>query len=596
MKGGMFNSIYLLVFIAAFLIFLPVAFWLNGGQDEMFMSERRNLEKQAALNVLNGVRSSASLDPSLLLEDLKTAVRTVNARQKDFQFLNAGMYAFVERTGADRSCLFSLSGHHADNILDRPPETIIATKEELLNFGRPGSPLSYWWIPIPFSESPEHLLLVTTRDIRLKDLIGSRGFEFWAVAGLVFILLYVAIAFVIYAVIKKPLLKLQSILMSEEESLDKLEPEDFGDFGELVQALKAHVDRMRSSVATAANVDPVTGLMSGQMALSAYLDIHKNADEVFAIFLRANFAKEYVKTCGRAFRDRILKLLGSSVATALPSGARLFAVQDHFMMTFLTEPAFHQCYPAIQKYFNRAIRPLYEKGEGDRTQVMTVSAVGISNKSIGFEVFHDLLQKLHDDWGSLVNRQMGGWAIMNSDDQWVKGLPEEDAAGGAEPEPVPEEPESLKDPAFARKVFIVKLAFMFQFDPKKAAKLYKLGFTRLPAILQDGVLDSIRKFGAEAEADVKQLIEKMRLVPKHRLYYNETDFKQVFITDVRMIRKIPRDIAGRWFEAGFRRLEDLADMAPEDILKIDGAAGDEDVRAVVAQAKAFVTSAAKEQA
>lgn len=583
MKGGIFSSIFFLVFVALLVIFFPAVFLLKQEKDKIFISERRVIEGQMAQSVLNQLRPQGASNPLLMADRLKETVQFANVRQKEFQFLNAGIYQMVRHLEPGHRYTFNLAGQFTENILDRPPESYTLTKEELVGGVRMGELVSTYWILIPNLESPDFMLAVTLKDIRQKNLLGARGAGFWATSCAAFFLLYFGFGLAIYWIIKKPVLRLQAALQTEQGSIEQLQPEEFGDLGDLVQALKTYVDRTRSFVATAENVDPVTGLMSGQTALSAYLDTHRVLDEIYVFFFRANFAKEYVKTFGRAFRDKILKITGMAVASGIPSGVRLYAVQDHFLMTFMTDTVFQQSYPLIQKYFNKAIRPLYEKGENTQAAMMTISAVGISNKSGGYETFHDTLQKLHDDWDNLVNRQMGGWAIMDSDDQWVKGLPEEGAA--AETEVVPEEPESLKDPVFARKVFIVKLAFMFQFDPQKASKLYKLGYTRLPALLEDGVADAVKKYGLEA--DVRQLADKMRIIPKKRLYYNESDFKQVFITDVRMIRKIPREIVGHWFAAGLRRLEDLADMAADDMLKIDGSAGREDVEAVIAQAKSL---------
>lgn len=583
MKGGIFTSIYVLVFAASLTVFLPVAFWLSRQEEAALTAQRRSLTTESALRVLHRIaRNPLTALPPNLPDEFKPAIQTANAVQKEFQFLNAAVYERLQ-TAENGDVTFRLSEKYFDNILNAPPDLIHVSKDELAAPGRFGDLVSQFWIRVPDSAGPAHLIVVGFRDLNQQQILGSGRTAFWIGAAMIFVVFYTALGTALYWIVKKPLNRLQSALLSKEDRIEQLSPEEFGDLGDLVSALQTYVDRTRSFVATAENVDPVTGLMSGQTAVTAYLESHRRPDEVYAVFFRANFAKEYVKAFGRANRDRILKIAGSAVALGLPPGARLYAVQDHFFMTFLTGDAFRRCYASIQANFNKSIRALYDPAAGKDAPVMTLSAAGISNKSGGYETFHETMQKLHDHWESLVNKPLGGWALMDADDQWVKGDTQEEGAASAEEEIVPEEPESLKDPGFARKVFIVKLAFMFQFDPKKSAKLYQLGYTRLPALLAEEVPDAVKKYGLDGE--VRVLAEKMRLVPKRRLYFTESDFKQVFVTDVRMIRKIPREVAGRWFAAGFRRVDDLADLTPEDLLAIDRTAALEDVRAIVQKAQ-----------
>jgi len=517
------------------------------------------------------------------MDEVARSVRQANLQQTDFRYVSSGLYDCVERPGQTGAFQFRLAEKFSENILDVPPDALTMSREEFAGQGRAGDPVSHYWIAIPSIDQPSSIVTLAIRDLKHRATLEEKRMAFWGSVAIAFLIFFAALSAAMFAIVRRPIGRLREALLSEKGEIEVLAPDEFGEFGYLVEAIQTHVRRTRSFVATAENVDPITGLLSGQAALAAYLEAHQNADEVCVVFFRANSAKEYVKTFGRLFRDRILKITGSVVATGLPVGAKLFAVQDHFLMTFLTESAFQQCYSVIQKYFSRAIQPLFEKGEASKVPLLTLSAVGLSNKSAGFETFHETLQKLHEDWDKLVNKQNSGWAMMNSDDQWVKGIPEE--IEGGETEVIPEEPEALKDPVFARKVFIVKLAFMFKFDPQKASKLYKMGYTRLPALLDDGILEKVKKFGPDAAADIKGLIDRIRMVPKSRLYYNESDFKQVFVTDIRMIRKIPREILSRWFSAGFRSLEDLAYVGTDDLLKIDGTAARADVQAVIDQAK-----------
>ncbi len=578
-----FNSVYFLSFLACFLVCLPFAIWLNGEKGGLYRVERKNFEQETAMQLLNRVQAASAGDPARLTGKLRDAAQSPELSENGFKFLSGAVYRFVENITSEQSYSFELDGSYAPNLFDQPPKDIKITKEEYKRSSRPGDVTSQYWIPVTSGNSSSRMVMISLRDMDLQGFVSARRAMFALMSLMVFSLFYCLIAAAIYVSVKKPMSRLQKALEEGGETIDSLSPDEFGDFGNVVDALHRYADRVRSSVAAAENVDPVTGLTSGQAALNAYVSAHERGDEIFAIFIRANFAKEYVKSFGRAYRDQILKLTAGAATVGLPPRMPLFAVQDHFFMGFLTEPAFQKSYPLIQKYFKKAVHPLFQKDESGKTPMLTLSAVGMSNRSAGYEIFHDVLQKLHDDWDKLVDRQAGGWALLNSDDEWIKGA-SEDMGGEAEDDIAPEEPEALKDPAFERKVFIVKLAFMFNFDPRKAVKLHKLGFTRLPSFLDDGALDIVKKYGPEAENDVKQLIDKMRLIPKSRLYFTESDFKQVFITDVRIVRKIPREVVGRWFAAGLRRLEDLADMEADDLLKIDATANREDVEAVITYA------------
>ncbi|MBI4178181.1 GGDEF domain-containing protein [bacterium] len=582
---GMFRSIYFLLFVFSLPVFLGVSFWINGTTRSILEKNRRTLEQQSALAVLNrGVLQSRG-GPNGIMPGLKALIEEANRTQTDFKFLNAGLYDFsvIE----SRQYIFKAADLHTTSVLYPLPDALSVSPSELMAYGRPGAPrapLALHWIPLPSIETPRQLLAVTTQDAMLSTLLQDRLIVFWLAAVPLFVLFYMAICGAVFWTIKKPLRRLEGLLLSETEPIESAAPEEFGDLGDLVDALRIRLRRIETHVARAQSVDPVTGLMSGDRARAAYEEARQATGENLAVFYRANFAKEYVKTFGREYRAAIIRAVAQSLVESLPRSATVYALQDHFFLAFLTEESFQQSYARVQSSFAQKIRPLYQKGQSPKSPRLTVSAAAVSNKSAGYLELSGMLQKLHDEWDSLVNRAAGGWAMMNEDDQWVKGTA--DSLEGATEEIIPEEPESLKDPAFARKAFIVKLAFMFKFEPKKAAKLFTMGFTRLYTLLDEGALEKIKIYGPEAEAEVGALIEKMRLIPRARLYFTESDFKQVFITDVRMVRKIPRDIAGKWFAAGYRRLEDLADSGVEELRAVDGSVDPADIAAVIENAQA----------
>lgn len=580
-----FSSIYAVVFAVLLPVFLPYAFLQRHADDLNFMDERKTHERQTAFLVLNRMVMDSSRSVAAG-EWMKDILEDDTRRQTEFKFTNIALYDFEGLVDEGRSLSFVRGQFQADNILDAPSEHFTVNRGAIADMVIYGARRSLYWIPLPTAANPQRIFLATVRDDRKQIRLDQERLIFWLSAAAFFLLFYAVLCTAVYGLIKRPIRRLEKSLSGRGDPVESLDPEDFGELGEFVDSLKSYMNQARSFITTAENVDPVTGLLSGEAAGAAYLAGHQNPNEIYAVFYRSNFAKEYVKSHGRQFRDRIFKLTGAAVASNLPSGSVLYALQDHFLMALMTEDAFQQGYPRIQQAFNRSVRSLPQNTAGGESQVMTLSAVGVSNKSIGYEVFHDVLQKLHDEWNKMVDREMAGWALMNADDQWVKGSPEE-MEGGGEADIVPEEPAALKDPEFARKVFIVKLAFMFQFDPKKAAKLYKVGVTRLTRFLDDDVIDTVKQLGEGAQTEVKDLIERIRLVPKGRLYYTDSDFKLVFITDVRMIRKIPRAAVGHWFAAGFRQLDDLADTDPEDLLKIDPTAERSDVDAVIQHARSL---------
>lgn len=571
---NIFSSIYFLTFITSFLCAVAVGLWTTYHDNASFVQERRNLEKQEAISLLKTIKMHWSHNLDETHSELQKAMALANYRQQEFEFQNGGIYrsAQIMPTGTT----FDVVRKYPESGLFLAPDVLTLTSTDISRGGRSSKATTQYWTATGDARSSDLLILVTVQDGRLKSLLQARTLHSWLNLGGIYVLFYIIAAIMIRWIILRPMSRLENMLSDEQiDPAVAVRPEDFGDFSDLAQAISACVKRVRAAATASREVDPITGFLSGQAAVREYLAVRHQPQEIFACFFRANFAKEFVKKHGLMFRDRILTCVSESLTEGLPPGRTAYAVPGHLLMVFLPSDEFTSCYSSVQFGFRQRSARIYGKHPPDRP--LTLSAICVSNKSMGYLSFDETLQQIHAEWNSRVDRAVGGWAMMDATDEWAKGVPED-----IEDDIIPENPEAMADPAFARKLFIIKLAFMFQFDPKKAAKLFQLGFRTIPSLLDEKSIDAVKKHGLAT--DLQELAGKMRLFPRKRLAYTEADFRQVFVTDVRFVRKIPSPIIQRWFQSGYRRIEDLGDAAAGELHKIDSTANITDIEAVVQHA------------
>lgn len=475
------------------------------------------------------------------------------------------------------------------------------------------APLRYaFTIPVPSSRSPEYIVFLQavdeTRPAYLRAAIIRNGI-FW---GLTFLAMLVFVAFVIHSEVKIPMKHLRNALSKKRKAA--LDPDDFGEFAELVRTLEEH--RVSQEESSGDHViDPDTGYHTELAAQKIYADARNMRQPHLIVFFKINYAEEYIKAFGRANRGAIKKLVVDALDAGLPKTAPRAVTDDFFFISGLDPKEFKKVVERCQHHFNEVILHLYELGQGKQTPIQTLSAFAIPNHDPAPDTFARAIELIQSNWDAATDPHRGGWAILNEDglietSSGARPLPlstrsahEVPPASHAEPPKKPHLEKSQSgdiiglaaapdsaggdretedmDPALARKMFIVKLCRVTGVKPRLAAQVFSAGWKRPDLLLQTKIQELSAKAGVEAQ-EASELIANLRKVPKEKLAYEKDDYKEVFLTDVRMIRKIPRESLARWFEAGYRRIEDLRTASPDDLIKLDGTVPKEDIESVLA--------------
>lgn len=481
--------------------------------------------------------------------------------------------------------------------------TNVFKDDDYLNMRKIDNGRYAFMVPFPSGRSPEQVVVLQaldeTRAAYLQKAV-LRTALFWS---LTFLALLLFIAFVIHSEIKIPLKHLKTALTKKRKAA--LDPADFGEYADLVQI----IEEIRSSQTESGAdrfIDPDTGFHTELAAQKIYADLRKSTQSSTVIFFKVNFADDYVKSFGRANRAAIKKLAAEALDAGLPKSAPRAVTDDYFFISGIDSKEFKKIVERCQNHFNEAVLQLYELGQGKQVPIQTLSAIGLPNANPAPETFAAALELTQANWESATNPRRGGWALLMEDgiletsvgDRKALLRPADRPAAPSVAAPAVPPGEHLQksstgdivglspadepmDPAFARKMFIVKLCRLAGIKPRMAAQVYSAGWQKPDLLLQTKIQELSSRSGIEAE-DASALIASLRKVPKEKLAYEPDDYREVFITDIRMIRKIPRESLAKWFDAGYRRLEDLRKATADDLITVEPTVSREDIEAVLA--------------
>lgn len=451
-------------------------------------------------------------------------------------------------------------------------------------------------VPMPSARSPEYVLLLQAMDKNRPAYLQSaviRNGLFW---GLTFIAILLFVAFVVHSEVKIPMKHLRTAFTQKRKAA--LDPDDFGEFADLVQALEEY-RHSHDSGAADQFLDPDTGFPTEVAAQKIFDDARLARDENYVVFFKVNYAADYVKLFGRANRSLVKKITAESLEAGLPKNAPRAVTEEYFFISGLGPKEFKLAVERCQHHFNEAILRLYELGQGKQIPIQTLSAFAISNHSSGIESFSGALEIVQTRWTDAIDPHRGGWAVLDEDGRMECSKAEGQAAAAPkashietttkgdviglkpapEKSPVTASSEQM-DPGLARKMFIVKLCRLSGIKPRLAAQVYSAGWQRPDLLLQTKIQELSERAGLEAQ-EASDLIANLRKFPKEKLAYESDDYKEVFFTDVRMIRKISRDSLSRWYDAGFRRVEDLRAASMDDLIRLDETVPKEDIESLL---------------
>jgi len=598
--GRFLNSIYFKLILAGSLAILPA-----GGlilyHDYQRLNRLLDQQLQEQFRFLGTEILSAVQLPNSMNEPFDREAHRVlagfNSASGAAQMVQAGLYKRTDEEGVYRLAqTVQLDKSASIGIL----ATNVFKSDEFHVMRQVDRTRAFYAIPVPSARSPDYVLMLQSKDeTRAAYLMSAvlRNALFWS---LTFVALLIFIGFVIHSEVRIPMRHLLNALNQRRKTA--LDPSDFGEFGDLVLSLEEIRHRADPS-AGEQFVDPDTEFPTEAAAQKLFEDAVQAKDETFAVFLKVNYAKEYVKQFGRANRPMIKKIAAESLQAALPQTAPRAVTEDFYFICALAPGEFKASVERAQRKFNEDILRLYELGQGKHVAIQTLSAFAVSGHAPSMEDFGRALEFVEAQWEAAVDPRRGGWAILNADGQLegksgplaispaapkrpvsaaapAAGPPGEDARAAAPGEPM--------DAALARKMFIVKLCRLAGVKPRLAAQVYSAGWHRPDLLLQTKIQDLSTRAGVGAE-EASELIANLRKHPKEKLSYETEDYREVFITDVRMIRKIPREALARWFEAGYRRIEDLRRASPDELVGVDGTVSREDIDSVLVGVRGAAT-------
>lgn len=594
------GSIYFKLVLVGLVGFLPAAFWiLKIENDRLNHLLDRQLKTQLEQLSIQIASSSASpVEVSLRFQaDVPPILERFNRLEDSVRITQAGLY----EKSSDKP-EFQLTQHQQiDNKLPVPFKTNIGIKSaDFLKLRRIGPDHFRFMFPIPSAGFQEKILVLSAlsegRQAYVHDALTQQGLYLAAL----FCLILALMGLLIRSEIKVPLGDLVSSFSSKRKSA--LDPDSFGELSELVQTLDDFRHGCEESRSSAVAPDARMDLAGDTAAQKIYESARAASEETYAVFFKVNFAKEYIKAFGRANRGVIKKISAGVIRSVLSKPDSLAYTEDFFFVSVLKPKEFRPVLARAQKIFNEKILCLYELGQGKQVNIQTLSAFAISSHAPSVDTYTEALDLVLDQWPSRIDRPRGGWAILDGDGQIQQSerpaeMPEppqksagaflssaavNPSEGGPEPaNAASKSGESDMDPVLARKMFIVKLCRLAGVKPRLAAQVYSAGWHRPDLLLQTKIQEISSKAGVDPQ-EASDLIGSLRKIPPEKLAYSREDYREVFVTDVRMIRKIPKETLFRWFDAGFGRVEDLRKAKSDDLLKLDEAVSKEDIEAVLA--------------
>ncbi len=439
---------------------------------------------------------------------------------------------------------------------------------------------------------------------------------FWSIA-FASLLVFIAV-FILKSEFSLPMSHLIRVISGNRKTA--IDPGDFGALADVARAIE-DIRRAEENTADDPFIDSTTGWGTEDTAKKIFEDIRQLKEECYATLFSVNFAAEYVRAFGRANQGLIKKLTAQALDATLPKSApKSLPGEDYLFLSRLSPQEFQTISTRALRTFNESILTLYELGQGKQVPIQTLSIFAISNRATEVETIGQAVDRYRRQWSVAIEERRGGWAILdaggNIENSAGQTKPadsfaiietaatayqaEESAESGGEPSraaaghaaaPVPpaaapvqvnrELAEDAMDPVLARKMFIVKLCRLSGIKPRLAAQMYSAGWRKPDVLLQTKIHELTERAGIESH-EAADMIANLRKVPKEKFSYADEDYRDVFVTDVRMIRKIPRESLDRWFVAGFRRVEDLKRATAQELAKLDAGVPAEDIDAVLA--------------
>ncbi len=585
------RSFYFKLFVAGLMVLAPA------GAFSVYTNYQR-LEGLLDQQLIESFKSVGSqiLDPLANPVDLHSRFATVAEqtldRQSDaspsIEFVQAALYRRGDRTG-DWQMAFSVQ---MDKLSALPFLPANSFREQEFHSLRRLDQRRFTYIFPATPKSPEYLLLIQANDESRQDYLTQtmiRDSLFWLIAGAA---LLAFIGFLHHAEIRIPLRDLTlSISQNRKAGLD---PEDFGDLADLVRA----IEELRGGDDNASKdmVDAATGWPDESVSARMYEMAKKTREEQMVVFFHANFSRDYIHAFGRANRGVIKKMATAAIDAAMGKNCPKAITEDLYFVVVARPADIGTGFEKARKTFNEQILTLYELGQGRQVPIQTLSAVAVSTEYEETPNFSRALELVERIWPSIGDPKRGGYAVINAEGRiegpdMAQPISVADVPAAARSAATPARPaksDSAADtlePALARKMFIVKLCRLGGIKPRLAAQVYSAGWHRPDLLLQTKIQELSAKAGIEAK-EASDLIAAIRKLPKDKLAYDTDDYREVFVTDVRMIRKIPRESIARWFDAGYRRLEDLRNVKADDLIKLDSTIPKQDIEEVLTNIRA----------